>query len=91
MYAGVKMKLPRPLIYATKNKTAAIVLNLIEPLLDCGHTLWVDNCFNSLSLAHFLKMKGTNPVHTLCMKKKPLVKLLSKKTQEGRNCWAAFS
>ena len=36
------------------NKTAAIVLSLVEPLLEKGCTLWMDNFYNSPALAQRL-------------------------------------
>jgi hypothetical protein len=29
------------------NKTTAIILHLVEPLLEKGHTVWLDNFYNS--------------------------------------------
>lgn len=48
---GVKMELPSPLTDPTEKK--AIVLNINEPIPDGGHTLWMDNYFNSLDVAPF--------------------------------------
>jgi hypothetical protein len=47
------------------NKTTAIVLHLVEPLLEKGHTVWLDNFYNSPALARLLKNKGTDCVGTL--------------------------
>jgi len=41
------------------NKTAAIVLSLVEPLLEKGRTLWMDNFYNSPALAQRLKTLKT--------------------------------
>jgi hypothetical protein len=70
------MEIPCPLTDPTKNKREAMVLKLTEPLLDHGHTFWMDNCFNSPNLAYFLKTKGTDCVGTLCVniKNVPLLK-----------------
>ena len=47
-------------------KTAAVVLKRLEPLLGCGHTLWMDNFYNSQELARQLNIKHfTNFVSTL--------------------------
>jgi hypothetical protein len=51
--------------------------NIIEPLVDGGHALWMDKYFNSPNVAHFLKTKGTNYVGTLRMNRKMSL-LLSK-------------
>jgi hypothetical protein len=48
---GVKMELPRPLTDPTEKK--ARVLNINEPIPDGGHTLWMENYFNSLDAAPF--------------------------------------
>jgi len=58
------MELPSILIDPTKNNTVPIILNLTEPLIDRGHTLWMDSYLNSLDLAHFLKTKSTDYVCT---------------------------
>jgi len=41
------------------NKTAAIVLSLVESLLKKGRTLWIDNFYNSPALAQRLKILKT--------------------------------
>jgi len=38
-------------------KTAAVVLELLEPVFGLGHTLWIDNFFNSPELARKLKIE----------------------------------
>jgi hypothetical protein len=43
------------LISEDTNKTSAIVLSLVEPLLGRGHTLWIDNFCNAPALAWILK------------------------------------
>ena len=52
------------------NKTATIVLSLVEPLLKKGHTLWMDNFYNSPALAQRLKSMKTDCVGTLCLSRK---------------------
>jgi hypothetical protein len=39
------------LISEEESKTAAVVLSLMEQLLDKGHTLWMDNFYNAPALA----------------------------------------
>jgi hypothetical protein len=41
-----EQKLYSPLIIVDTNKTEAIVLKLIEPLLKQGQTVWLDNFYN---------------------------------------------
>jgi hypothetical protein len=65
------------LLSAETNKTAAIVVKLTENLFGHGHTVWMDNFYNSLELAQFLKSKKTDCVGTLRDNSKnvpPLVK-----------------
>jgi hypothetical protein len=64
------MELPSPLTGLPKNKIAANLLNLIEPLLDHGCTLFMDSCFSSRDMALFLKTKGTGYVGPLCAEQK---------------------
>jgi hypothetical protein len=52
------------------NKTTAIVLHLIEPLLHKGYTVWFDNFYNSPALARLLKHNGTDCVGTLKVNRK---------------------
>jgi hypothetical protein len=58
------MKLDSPFIPADVNKTAVIVLKLVEPLPKLAHTTWMDN-FHSLStLVKTLKiMNKTNKLN----------------------------
>jgi hypothetical protein len=54
------------LITADSNKPTAIVLNLVEPLLKQGRTVWMDNFYYSPSLAKTLKITNkTDCVGTL--------------------------
>lgn len=46
-------------------KSTPVVLKLIEPLLNKGYRLFMDNWFNSPILARFLKRNGTDCVGTL--------------------------
>jgi hypothetical protein len=43
--------------FREKNKTAAIVVKLIKTLLNKGHTVWMDNYYNSPEFAAFFKLK----------------------------------
>jgi hypothetical protein len=51
------MELANQFVSAERNKTAAIVVELTENLLGRGHTVWMDNFYNSPELAQFLKSK----------------------------------
>jgi hypothetical protein len=58
------------------SKTTAIVLHLMEPLLEKGHTVWLDNFYNSPALASLLKHKGTDCVGTLKINRKGVPKAI---------------
>ena len=66
-------------------KTAAIVLKLLEPLLGHGHTLWMDNFYNSPELAWQLKIQHfTDCVGTLKWNRKNVPKeVKDKKLKRG--------
>ena len=51
VYTGKNMVLHSSLITLDTPKTAAVVLERLEPLFDCEHVLWIDNFFNSPELA----------------------------------------
>lgn len=70
VYTGKGTSFQSSLITSEMNKSAAIVLHLVEPLLGNGHTLWLDNFFNSPFLARLLKHKGTDCVGTLKINRK---------------------
>jgi hypothetical protein len=54
VYTGKDTALDTPLITADTHKTSAIMLKLVEPLLIEGRTVWMDNFYNSPSLARLL-------------------------------------
>jgi hypothetical protein len=58
------------------NKTTAIVLHVMEPLLEKGHTVWLDNFYNSPALARLLKHKGADCVGTLKINRKGVPKAI---------------
>jgi hypothetical protein len=57
IYIGKGMELANQFVSAETNKTEAIVVKLTENLLGRGHR-WMDNFYNSLELARFLKSKN---------------------------------
>jgi hypothetical protein len=57
VYTGKDKKLDSPLITADTSKTTATVLKLVEPLLKQGRTVWMNNFYNSPSLARMMKIK----------------------------------
>ncbi|KAG8238687.1 hypothetical protein J437_LFUL016566 [Ladona fulva] len=71
VYIGKDTEVHSSLTMGDVNKTAKIVLNLSQPLLGQGRTLWMDNYYNSPILARILKIN----YHTDCrMKEKKLKK-----------------
>jgi hypothetical protein len=51
------MELTNQFVTAETNKSAEIVVKLLENLLGRGHTVWMDNFYNSPDSAQFLKSK----------------------------------
>ncbi|PNF14286.1 hypothetical protein B7P43_G07092, partial [Cryptotermes secundus] len=70
VYTGSETQLNSSLIRENTNKTTSVVLHLVEPLLHRGHTLWMDNYYNSPQLAKLLKNHGTDCVGTLRLNRK---------------------
>jgi hypothetical protein len=71
------MELENQFVNEQTNKTAAVVVKHVEPLLHRCHNLSMDSFYNSPDLARFLKSKGTNCIGTLLVHRKnvpPLVK-----------------
>ena len=70
-------------ISGDKNKTAATVLSLLEPLLKKGRT-WMDNFYNSPALAQRLKTLKTDCVVTLHLIRKDVPqRVKEKKLKKG--------
>jgi len=66
VYTGKNMVPQLSLITPDTPKTAAVLLELLEPLFDRGRMLWIDNFFNSTELARKLKIEhSTDCVGTL--------------------------
>lgn len=47
-----------------------VVMDLVEPLLDNGRTVYVDNGYNSVSLTHALNARSTHLIGTLRRKRR---------------------
>ena len=66
------------------NITAAIVLSLVEPLLNKGRTLWMDNFYNSPALTQTLKSLKTDCVGTVHLRRKDVPQIVKdKKLKKG--------
>ena len=61
------------------NKTATIVLSLVEPLLKKGCMLWMDNLYSLPALAERLKSLKTDCVRTLRLSKKDVPQTVKEK------------
>ena len=85
IYTGKNTVLESSLITPETPKTAAIVLKLLEALLSRGHTLWMDNFYNSPELARQLKIQhSTDCVGTLKLNRKNVPKeVKDKKLKKG--------
>jgi hypothetical protein len=58
----------------------------MEPLLEKGHPVWLDNFYSSPALARLLKHKGTVCVGTLKINRKGVHKAIKDaETKTGRN------
>jgi hypothetical protein len=83
-YTGKDMYFQSSLIALEMNKTTASVLNLVEPLLDKGHTVWLDNFYNSPVMARLLMQKGTDSAGILKINRKGKPKAIKDaKLEEG--------
>jgi len=72
------------LISGDTNKPAAIVLSLVEPLLEKGRTLSMDNFYNSTAPAQRLKTLKTYCVGTLHLSRKDVPqRVKEKKLKKG--------
>jgi len=73
-------------------KTAAIVLELLEPLFGRGNTLWSENFFNSPELVRRLKIKhSTDCVGTLKLNRMDDPKVAKDKKLERGEIIARYS
>ena len=65
IYTGKDTVFQTAFISGDINKTRAIFLSLVEPLLEKGRTLWMDNFYNSPALDQRLKILKTDCVGSL--------------------------
>jgi len=66
------------------NKTAAIVLSLVEPLLEKGRKFWMDNSYNSPALAQRLNTLKTECDGNLRLSRKDVPqRVKEKKLKKG--------
>ena len=84
IYTGKDTVFQTAFISGDTNKTATIVLSLVEPLLKKGRTLWMDNFYNSPALAQRLKSLKTDCVGTLRLSRKDVPqRVKEKKLKKG--------
>ena len=85
IYTGKDTVFQTAFISGDTNKTAAIVLSLVEPLLKKGRTFWMDNSYNSPALAQRLKTLKTDCVGTLLLSRKDFPqRVKEKKLKKGK-------
>ena len=78
------MVLQSSLITPDTPKTAAVLLELLEPLFGHGHILWIDNFFNSPELTRKLKIEySIDCVGTLKLNRKNIPKEVTDKLEKG--------
>ena len=71
VYTGKNTVLQSSLITPDTPKTAAIILELLEPLFGHGQKLWLDNFFNSPELVRMLRIEhSTDCVGTIKLNRK---------------------
>jgi hypothetical protein len=87
---GKNTKLDFPLITADANKTAAIVLKLVEPLLIQGQTVWMVNFYNSPCLARTVKTLHKTEHVSMLKQAKESSKKVRQKLKNRQNNGAAF-
>jgi len=92
VYTGKNTVLQSSLITPDTPKTAAVVLELLEPLFGRGRTLWIENFFSSPELARKLKIKhSTDCVGTLKLNRKNIPKEVKDKKLKNREIIARHS
>ena len=84
IYTWKNTVLQSSLITPDTPKTAAIVLELLEPLFGRGNTLWLDNLFNSPELVRRLNIKhSTDCVGTLKLNRMDVPKVVKIRKWKG--------
>lgn len=87
VFTGSTMDLNSPIVPQNCKKTTAIVLCLVEKLLDQGYTLWMDNFYNDPELAKFLKSRKTDCAGTLRINRKSIPdEIKQQKLSKGELC-----
>jgi len=84
IYTGKDTVFQTAFISGDTNKTAEIVLSLVEPLLKKGRMLWMDNFYNSPALIQRLRTLKTECVGTLRLSRKDVPqRVKEKKLKKG--------
>lgn len=71
--------------YANIGKSGNVVMALLEPYLNKGHTLFVDNWYTSPTLFKLLHMKATNACGTVNKRRKGMPRMMEK-LEKGQVC-----
>jgi hypothetical protein len=61
-------------------QNSKIVVRLVQPLVNLGYTLWMDNYHNSSSPCRLLRDNGNNIADTLHLNRKHVPQLVKSKT-----------
>jgi hypothetical protein len=70
IYTGSTTEIETDLVTAEMVKTTQIVVKLVQPLFNLGHSLWMDNYYNSPDLCLLLKKNKINVAGTLRLNRK---------------------
>lgn len=91
LYTGKETPMHLVPLHGFANKTAQVVLDLMEGYLDAGHVLVMDNWYNQLYLTRYLKTRGTDVLGTITRTRKDVPKELKdlKENQVARGDWYA--
>lgn len=91
LYTGKETPMHLVPIHGFANKTAQVVLELMEGYLDAGHVLVMDNWYNQLYLTRYLKSRGTDVLGTMSRTRKNVPQALKdlKQNQVARGDWHA--
>lgn len=85
---NIKMYYGKGTVDNEKGHAYAVVKELMEPYLDKGHTLYMDNFYNSVALCEYLNKHKTHVVGTLRTNRKGNpINVCKKKLKKGECAW----
>lgn len=72
----------------SKSKLEDLVLRLMQPYLDKGHHLFMDNFYNSIGMSNTLLSRKTHSTDTLRPNRKGVCKeMVREKLKKGQHIW----